>query len=104
MDPSPRLVLIGTGKQELSDIPFIDYWETCPGSLDKLLFLAQKRAGVIFLSGDVHFSEINCLNSSGTGYPLYEVTSSGLTHSCSTSLLPSEVSFFTKDLCRISKN
>lgn len=40
--------------------------------------------GVIFLSGDVHYAEkmkvdVNC---SDLGYPVYEFTSSGLTHSC----------------------
>lgn len=94
-DDNPNLVLVGTGKQVLSDIPFIDKWMSCPSSLDKLIWLAQRQPRVMFLSGDVHFSEINCLNSSGTGYPLFEVTSSGLTHSCSASLLPSGVCHWT---------
>lgn len=94
-DDAPEIIFIGTGKQVLSDIPFIDKWMSCASSLDRLIFLAQKRSKVLFLSGDVHFSEVNCLNSSGTGYPLYEITSSGLTHSCSASLLPSGVCDWT---------
>lgn len=94
-DKKSFLIFIGSGKQVLSDVPFIDKWMSCDASLDKLLFLAQRRPRVIFLTGDVHFSEVNCLNSSGTGYPIYEVTSSGLTHSCSASLLPSGICMWT---------
>jgi len=45
----------------------------------------HKVPGVILLSGDVHHAEImvnNC--SSQLNYPLYEITSSGLTHSIRT--------------------
>ena len=41
--------------------------------------------GIVFLSGDVHHAnlvESNC-KSSSLGYPLYDFTSSGMTHSCS---------------------
>jgi alkaline phosphatase D len=40
--------------------------------------LAQKIDGVVFLSGDRHFSELLKINRLGT-YPLYEFTSSPLT-------------------------
>jgi len=83
-----ELTIIGSGMQIVSDIPFIEKWQRCPSSLDKLVWLTQKRDHVFFLSGDVHFSEVNCMNSSSSGYPLYEVTSSSMTHSCSSSLLP----------------
>ena len=35
------------------------------------------------MSGDVHFSEISRSNCN-LGYPIYEFTTSGLTHSCNT--------------------
>eukprot|EP00794_Sanderia_malayensis_P002603 gene2603-3016_t len=85
---SAELTIVGSGMQFLSDIPFIEKWQRCPSSLDKLVWLTQKRKHVFFISGDVHFSEVNCMNASSSGYPLYEVTSSSLTHSCSSSLLP----------------
>ena len=37
--------------------------------------------GVILLSGDRHLAEISRLDEPEVGYPLYEMTSSGLTHS-----------------------
>ncbi|KAK9756600.1 hypothetical protein RND81_01G108400 [Saponaria officinalis] len=39
-----------------------------------------QRDGVLFISGDVHFAEITRYDCA-TGYPLYDVTSSGLTQS-----------------------
>ena len=36
-----------------------------------------KASGVLFISGDVHYSEISKLNSEIT-YPIYDFTSSGL--------------------------
>jgi alkaline phosphatase D len=35
--------------------------------------------GVIFLSGDVHFCEITRYDCGPMGYPLFDITSSGLT-------------------------
>lgn len=39
--------------------------------------------GVILISGDRHYAEISSLDTSAVGYPLYEVTSSGLTEKTS---------------------
>lgn len=94
-DASADLTIIGNGLQVLSDIPFSEKWMSCRSNLDRLIWLTQQYPRVIFLSGDVHFSEVNCYNATSTGYPLYEFTSSGLTHSCSASLLPSEVCHWT---------
>ncbi|XP_065668407.1 uncharacterized protein LOC100208584 isoform X4 [Hydra vulgaris] len=94
-DNTSSVIFIGSGKQVLSDIPFIDKWMSCQSDLDRLIWLVQKRSQVLFLSGDVHFSEVNCYNATSTGYPLYEVTSSGMTHSCSASLLPTGVCDWT---------
>lgn len=43
-----------------------------------LLFFLGQREGVIFISGDVHFGEITRYDCA-TSYPLYDITSSGLT-------------------------
>lgn len=40
--------------------------------------VSVSAAGVIFISGDVHYSEISKLQPEGL-YPLYDVTSSGIT-------------------------
>lgn len=42
-------------------------------------FLWMKRKGVFFISGDVHFGEISRYDCAAVGYPLYDITSSGLT-------------------------
>lgn len=41
-------------------------------------FFLGQREGVIFISGDVHFGEITRYDCA-TSYPLYDITSSGLT-------------------------
>lgn len=57
-------------------------WANFPQARDRLLELvATTRApGVVFLSGDRHFAEISRLDDPRVGYPLYEITSSGMTH------------------------
>jgi alkaline phosphatase D len=62
--------------------PF-EKWANFPRSRERLLAtLARSRAqGVVLVSGDRHIGEISCLPRSVVGYPLFEVTSSGLTHS-----------------------
>lgn len=88
LDGIGKLVLIVSGSQILPQNrlfnPFIpESWYT--QSRNKLFNLIKKtnRKGVILLSGDVHYGEIfsypsSC--SSPINYPLYEMTSSGLTH------------------------
>jgi alkaline phosphatase D len=53
------------------------------------LFDAIENSGVeglVFLSGDVHYGELTASCREDIGYPLYEITSSGITHSISSSL------------------
>lgn len=58
----------------------IDGWRNYPHELDELLdFIRRERIpGVLFLSGDAHFSELTRLQPEGL-YPLYDLTSSPLT-------------------------
>ena len=60
-------------------------WANFPRSRTRLLRLVKesRAPGVIFISGDRHIHEIALKDDSETPYPLYEVTSSGLTHSYS---------------------
>ncbi|NBY68853.1 MAG: hypothetical protein EBQ58_08525 [Betaproteobacteria bacterium] len=56
-------------------------WSNFPREQEKLkqLILKTGAKGVVLLSGDRHIGAI--YKSSGTlGYPLYEITSSGMTH------------------------
>lgn len=92
-DTNPaQLTVIGSGIQVLSDTPYTDKWISCPSSYDRLMWLLQRNPRVMLLSGDVHFGEFACLNNTSTGYPLYEITSSGLTGTC--------VSWISTEICR----
>lgn len=54
-----------------------------------LIFLFfMQRKGVFFISGDVHFGEISRYDCA-TGYPLYDITSSGLTQAVEKVVPPS---------------
>ena len=78
-----ELVLIANGYQILPDDRFIPetwFYE----SREKLYDLINKYRvnGVVFMSGDVHIGEImrNPCSKPRIGYDLYEITSSGITH------------------------
>ncbi|MEJ8801210.1 alkaline phosphatase D family protein [Pontibacter sp. H249] len=74
--------LIGNGIQVLPEEQVFEKWANFPASRKRLLDLiaASNAKGVILLSGDRHIAEISKTNLPGMSYPLYEVTSSGLTH------------------------
>lgn len=57
-------------------------WVNYPVSRTRMLDLIREHGvpGVIFISGDRHLDEFSLLNDQTTNYPLYEVTSSGMTH------------------------
>ena len=81
------VTLIGSGIQILApgDPPVTEGWFRAPGALARLVALiaATKTRGAILLSGDVHFGELNVAEGARKviKYPLWEFTSSGLTHS-----------------------
>ena len=55
-------------------------WANMPREREKLIDLIKKTKanGIVFISGDVHWAEISKIDVDG-GYPLYDVTSSGIT-------------------------
>ena len=80
------VTLIGSGLQVIApgDPPVTEEWARAPGALARLVaLLAHTRTrGAIFLSGDVHFAELNVASTERVlGYKLWEITSSGMTHS-----------------------
>lgn len=86
-----RFHIIGSGVQVTPfQKPVQEAWSSHPHSRQRLFnLLAKYRVpGAIFISGDVHYSEVLKVPAkcSGTGYPVYEFTSSGMTHSCNTLL------------------
>ncbi|PHJ23786.1 phosphodiesterase alkaline phosphatase d family protein [Cystoisospora suis] len=70
--------VIGSSIQVTTSLPLVESWGHFPMARKRLfdLFERTKPAGLILLSGDVHYSEI-----SGNEMNILEVTSSGMTHS-----------------------
>lgn len=60
-------------------------WSNFPAARRRLFDLVRRSGapGVVFVSGDRHIAEISRLDPDDGGYPLYDITSSGLTHSWS---------------------
>lgn len=78
-----RIHLIGSGIQVLPvDHPY-EKWENFPSERERLFDLIAETGapGVILLSGDRHIAEIMRIDDDRVGYPIYEVTASGMTHS-----------------------
>ncbi|HEY4651175.1 MAG TPA: alkaline phosphatase D family protein [Pontibacter sp.] len=74
--------LIASGLQVLPTSSSYTNWSAYPQSRQRLLQLLEKTkpAIPIILSGDRHVGELSKIDLQGYSYPLYEVTSSGMTH------------------------
>ncbi|XP_057832015.2 uncharacterized protein LOC131042706 isoform X2 [Cryptomeria japonica] len=68
----------------------VESWTHFPKERDRLfkLIADSNQTGVIFISGDIHFGEITRYDC-GVGYPLYDITSSGLTQAVEYAVPPS---------------
>lgn len=77
-----QIHLIGSSSQFLADRPTTDRWAQYPKSQKRMyeLISKSKKPGIIFLSGDIHCAEMSVNNSTELNYPIYDFTSSGLTH------------------------
>lgn len=75
--------IIGSGIQFIPDQHPYEKWANFPTARERLFKLIASSGvrGVIFISGDRHIAEISKKEIEGVGYPVYEVTASGLTHS-----------------------
>lgn len=74
------LRLIASGSQFAIEYNGYEAWANFPLEQKRMLDLIKKTkaAGVLFLSGDVHYAEISKIEEPGL-YPIYDVTSSGIT-------------------------
>lgn len=74
--------LIGSSTMFLVDYNGWEAWANFTCESERMLALINKTKanGVVFLSGDIHHGEISKRNVEGQ-YPIYDFTSSGLTHS-----------------------
>ena len=75
-------MVLGSSIQLLpSEHPY-DHWDNYPRARKRMLQLLadSKTKLTVILSGDRHLAEISRADDTGLPYPLYEITSSGLTH------------------------
>jgi alkaline phosphatase D len=82
-----KLHILGSSIQVLANEHGHEKWGYFPNSRKRLFQLLVKTqpANLIILSGDRHMAEISRLDLAGLPYPLYDFSSSGLTHIRSTS-------------------
>jgi alkaline phosphatase D len=75
--------LIGNGIQVIPEDHDYEKWANFPRERQRLLDLLKKYhvPHPVLLSGDRHIAEISRLNLPDYVYPVYELTSSGMTHS-----------------------
>ncbi len=80
-DSDADVHLFGSGVP-LIPLPKYEKWGNFPNERKRFLELIEKikPARPIILSGDRHFAEFSKIEWKDPGYPLYEFTSSGLTH------------------------
>ncbi len=78
-----QLHVIGGGFQFLPVDHQYEKWANFPRARSRLIEVIGRSGapGVILLSGDRHISEIMRIEEDALRYPLYEITSSGMTHS-----------------------
>ncbi|MDA0857891.1 MAG: alkaline phosphatase D family protein [Verrucomicrobia bacterium] len=76
-----NLIILGSSIQFVSEQHRFEKWANFPKAKDRLLRLLPRAQTqrVILLSGDRHHAEISCLPEGPVGYPLYDITSSGIT-------------------------
>lgn len=78
------LNIIVSGIQILSEEHGFESWGgNFPHERDKLFDMLKttQANNVLFLSGDRHIAEVSLTQVKGVDYPIYDITSSGLTHS-----------------------
>ncbi|WP_413776676.1 alkaline phosphatase D family protein [Haliscomenobacter sp.] len=77
-----QIHIIGCGIQFIHDEHAFEKWANFPLARKRLLnLLAQiKPTKTMLISGDRHISEVSRMELPGLDYPLYDFTSSGLTH------------------------
>ncbi len=75
--------LIGSGIQVIPEEQPFESWANFPQARARLFHLIDslQPAATLLLSGDRHIAEISRIELPQLPYPLFEVTSSGLTHS-----------------------
>jgi alkaline phosphatase D len=78
--------IINSSIQVISSEHRFEKWANFPDARQRLFKLIATSGAkkVFFISGDRHIAELSNFRSEGMDYPLYDFTSSGLTHTWST--------------------
>ncbi|KAJ4963569.1 hypothetical protein NE237_023508 [Protea cynaroides] len=101
--PKSALTIIGSSIQVISNLSattgplfYLESWGRFPKERDRLLKLISdsRRDAVLFISGDVHFGEVT-RHDCALCYPLYDITSSGLTQAVEKAV-PSSLHFLVR--------
>jgi hypothetical protein len=102
--PRADFHVVVSSVQIFTSNPIVESWNHFPVAKKRLIALFQKYnpSGLVFLSGDIHASEISTATvhysfPSRLSSQWYEITSSGLTHNC-------RGSFITRSICPIMMN
>lgn len=76
------LIIINSSIQVISEEHDFEKWGNFPTARERLFELLQKYPDkrMIIISGDRHIAEISRMELPRLPYPLYDITSSGLTH------------------------
>jgi alkaline phosphatase D len=82
-DKSINLTVIACGIQFLAKDHRFEKWANFPNARQRLFDLLEEKQpnATILLSGDRHIAEISKIKLDNLPYDLYDITSSGLTHS-----------------------
>ncbi len=85
-DTSIVLNIIGCGIQMIAKDHGYEKWANFPKARKRLFDLLEEKKpkAVLLLSGDRHIAEVSKIKLEGLPYDLYDITSSGLTHSWET--------------------
>ncbi len=77
-----KIHLIGSGIQFIPEEQGFEKWANLPKERKRLFDLLEKTKpkNAVLISGDRHIAEISKIDLPNLPYPLYEITSSGLTH------------------------
>ena len=77
--------IIGSSIQLVAEEQGFEKWANFPAARDRFFYLLKKTQpkNALVISGDRHIAEISKTDVTGLPYPLYDFTSSGLTHTWS---------------------
>lgn len=81
-----RVHVVASSIQVIAEDHRFEKWANFPTERERLFRLIGESGArnVVFLSGDRHIAELSRLDHPAVDYPLYDLTSSGLTHTWST--------------------